>query len=148
MSQPAEALEIAREHLEALEAIAVAGDDEQRSVRLARALLLASRGLSNAFIADELGISPTTVRAWRARFEAEGLNVLSGVRPGRGRNRIPDEKVEEILHATVHEDPPNGGRWTCRSMASATGVSASTVQRLWTAYGVDPALGPPLQLSR
>jgi transposase len=149
MSRPAAALQIAREHRDALEAIAGAADPDHRSVRCARALLLAADGLANARIADLVGVSPTTVRAWRSRFEDEGLNVLSGVRPGRGRKqRIPEEKVEEILHTTVNEDPPTGTRWTCRSMATVAGVSPSTVQRLWTAHGVDPALGPQLQVSR
>lgn len=149
MSRPADALQIAREHRDALEPLAAAADPDHRSVRCARALLLAADGVANARIAEEVGVSPTTVRAWRSRFEDEGLNVLSGVRPGRGRKpQIPDEKVEEILHTTVHEDPPNGDRWTCRSMATVAGVSPSTVQRLWTAYGVDPALGPQLQISR
>jgi transposase len=149
MSRPAEALQIAREHRDALEALAAAADPDHRSVRCARALLLAADGFPNTRIAEDVGVSPTTVRAWRARFEDEGLNVLSGVRPGRGRKQqIPDEKVEQILHTTVHEDPPSGTRWTCRSMATVAGVSPSTVQRLWTAHGVDPALGPQLQASR
>lgn len=149
MSRPAEALQIAREHRDALEAIAAAADPDHRSVRCARALLLAAEGMANTRIAEEVGVSPTTVRAWRTRFEDEGLNVLSGVRPGRGRKpQIPDEKVEQILHTTVHEDPPSGTRWTCRSMATVAGVSPSTVQRLWTAHGVDPAIGAQLQVSR
>lgn len=149
MSRPAEALQIAREHRDTLEAIAAAADPDHRSVRCARALLLAAEGMANTRIAEEVGVSPTTVRAWRSRFGDEGLNVLSGVRPGRGRKQqIPDEKVEQILHTTVHEDPPTGDRWTCRSMATVAGVSPSTVQRLWTAHGVDPAIGAQLQVSR
>lgn len=149
MSRPADPLQIAREHRDTLEALADAGDPDHRSVRCARALLLAGKGVANTRIAEIVGVSPTTVRAWRGRFEHEGLNVLAGVRPGRGRKaRIPDEKVEQILHTTAHEDPPFGTRWTCRSMATVTGVSPSTVQRLWTAYGVDPAMDPRLQMSR
>jgi hypothetical protein len=73
------------------------------------------------------------VAAWRERFEQEGLKAFSGVRPGRGRKpSIPPEKVAEIVHATLHEKPAGETHWSCRSMAKAQGVSAATVQRIWT----------------
>nr|MBF6619184.1 helix-turn-helix domain-containing protein [Patulibacter sp.] len=117
-------------------------DRNRRSVRCARALLLAAAGTPNARIAAEVGVAPATVRAWRSRFGTEGLNVLGSVRPGRGRRRrISAEMEAEIVRITLHESPPNGRRWTCRSLARATGVSPSTVQRLWAAHGIDPRSG-------
>jgi transposase len=100
-------------------------------------------------IAAELGVSPATVTAWRERFVTEGLKGLGGVRPGRGRKpSIPDEKVAEIVHATLHEKPPGETYWSCRSMAKAMGVSPATVQRIWSARGLKPHRVATFKLSR
>ena len=45
-------------------------------------LLLAADGVANEHIARQVGVSPKTVRAWRARFAEEGLAKLGKVRPG------------------------------------------------------------------
>jgi len=67
------------------------------------------------------------------------LAVFGGVRPGRGRKpSIPPEKVQAIVHATLHEKPPGETHWSCRSMAKAQGVSPATVQRIWSARGLRP----------
>jgi transposase len=111
-----------------------------RDVQRARALLLAADGVPNTAIGEEVGVSPTTVKAWRERFVCEGLKGFGRVRPGRGRKpSIAKEKVEAIVHATLHEKPPGGEtHWSCRSMARAQGVSPATVQRIWSARNIRP----------
>jgi len=111
-----------------------------REVQRARALLLAGDGEPNTAIGEKVGVSPTTVKFWRERFECDGLKGLGGVRAGRGRKpSIPSEKVEAIVHATLHEKPPGGEtHWSCRSMAKAQGVSPATVQRIWSARNIKP----------
>ena len=105
----------------------------------ARALLLAGDGLASTQIAAQVGVSPMTVAAWRERFSREGLKGLGEVRPGRGRKPvISDEKVAEIVRATLHDKPAGETHWSCRSMASAHGVSPATVQRIWSARGPKP----------
>src|SRR3989442_3656519 len=77
-----------------------------RDVQRAGVLLLAAQGMAITRIAAQVGLSPATVTAWRQRFEQEGLKAFAGVRPGRGRKpSIPPEKVAEIVHATLHEQP-------------------------------------------
>jgi transposase len=111
----------------------------QREVTRAKALLLAGDGLANTAVAARLGVSPATVAAWRERFAAEGLAKLGRVRPGRGRRpSVSAGKVEAIVHATLHEKPPGETHWSCRSMARAQGVSPATVQRIWSARGIQP----------
>ncbi|HUK69866.1 MAG TPA: IS630 family transposase, partial [Streptosporangiaceae bacterium] len=102
-------------------------------------LLLAADGVANTQIAQRIGVSAVTVRAWRKRFTAEGLAKFGRVRQGRGRKpSISAEKVEAIVHATLHEKPPGETHWSCRSMAKAQGVSKATVQRIWAARGLQP----------
>jgi transposase len=104
-----------------------------------RALLLAADGVANARIADQVGVSVPTVRAWRARFAAEGLREFGKVAKGRGRKpSIPAEKVAEIVRATQQSKPEGQTHWSCRSMAEAMGVSSATVQRIWSARGLKP----------
>ena len=110
-----------------------------QQVRRAQALLLAATGEANTRIAERLGVTVVTVRSWRARFERAGLADLGVIRPGRGRKpSIPPEKVQAIVHATLHEKPTGETHWSCRSMAKAQGVSPATVQRIWSARNIQP----------
>ena len=47
-------------------------------------------------------------------------------------------KVEEIVWLTLHETPPGETHWSCRTMAERAGVASSTVQRIWSARGLQP----------
>jgi transposase len=124
---------------EVLKSLAKLGTAPHRQVIRAKALLLASEGLANTAIAARLEISPSSVAAWRARFAEEGLAELGKVRPGRGRKpSLSVERVTEIVHATLHDKPPGETHWSCRSMAKARGVSPATVQRIWSARGLQP----------
>jgi transposase len=119
-----------------------------RQVRRARALLLAGDGAANESIAAQIGVSPTTVRAWRKDFTERGLARFGMVRPGRGRKpTIPDETVEAIVDATRNSTPPGETHWSCRSMARQFGVSPATVQRIWSARGLKPHLVETFKLS-
>jgi CRP-like cAMP-binding protein len=58
-----------------------------RDVVRAKAVLLAARGLSNAQIAERLGVSRQSVSEWRKRFFDEGVGGLEErPRPGRPRS--------------------------------------------------------------
>ena len=110
-----------------------------RDVQRATALVMASDGFANTRIAREVAVSPTTVVNWRERFVEDGLKGFSSVRQGRGRKpSIPPVKVEEIVRLTLHEVPPGETHWSCRTMAERAGVSPATVQRIWSARGLQP----------
>ena len=124
---------------EILENLAKSRTAPQREVTRAKALLYAGQGMANTAIAARLEVSPTSVVAWRERFGEEGVAKIGRVRSGRGRKAsIPAEKVEEIVRATLHDRPPGETHWSCRSMAKAAGVSPATVQRIWSARGLQP----------
>jgi len=110
---------------------------------------MASDGFASTRIASEIGVSPATVTRWRERFEQEGLKASVKVRPGRGRKAsIAPEKVQAIVHATLHETPVGETHWSCRSMARAQGVSHTTVQKIWAARGLKPHLVDTFKLSK
>jgi transposase len=131
-----------------LENLAKSRTGAHREVTRAKALLLGAQGWANTAIAYELGVSATSVTAWRTRFEQEGLAKFAKVKAGRGRKpTIPPEKVAAIVEATLHDKPPGQTHWSCRSMAKAQGVSPATVQRVWTARGLKPHLVKTFKLS-
>jgi len=139
MRPPTPPLALSEDQREILQTLSRSQIAAHREVQRARALLLAGDGEPNTAIGAVVGVSPTTVKAWRERFGEEGLKGLGGVRPGRGRKpSIGREKIAEIVHATLHEKPPAETHWSCRSMAKAKGVSAATVQRIWSARGIQP----------
>ena len=111
-------------------------------------MLLCAEGLDNSAVAERLRVSRQTVGRWRERFRTQGLmGLYDEHRPGRPRS-IPDDTVMTLLRKTLETRPPDGStHWTCRSMADATGVSKSTVQRLWTAFHLQPHRQKHFQLS-
>jgi putative transposase len=106
--------------------------------RRARLILLAAEGLSNKAIAEKVGLSGAMVGVWRKRFRAQGLvGLYDEPRPG-GPRSIQDEQVAELIRQTLQTKPPDGTHWTCRSLAQHSGLSKSTVQRVWQAFGIQP----------
>src|SRR6266568_4737815 len=112
--------------------------DGQRGILegLARSRTAPQREVTRANLASP---SPASVTAWRARFAGDGLAKFARVREGRGRKAsISAEKVAAIVQATLHQTPPGETHWSCRTMARAQGVSPATVQRIWSARGLQP----------
>jgi transposase len=133
------ALEMTGSQRQILEQLARSKKAPHREVTRAKALLLAADGVATTTIAAQLEVSPASVTSWRERFAADGLAKFGRVREGRGRKpQISAEKVEAIVHATLHDKPPGETHWSCRSMARAQGVSKATVQRIWSARGIQP----------
>ena len=134
---------------EVLETLSRSQTAAYRGVQRAKALLMASDGFATTRVAKEIGVSPATVTRWREGFEEDGLKASLKVRPGRGRKpSIGPEKVQEIVHATLHETPPGETHWSCRSMARARGVSHATVQKIWAARGIKPHRVETFKLSK
>ena len=66
------------------------------------------------------------------------------------RTKIPSisaRKRARIVKKTIEEKPPNATHWSRTSMAKATGVSDSTVGRIWRAHGLKPHLSGTFKLS-
>lgn len=148
MSRAAAPLAISDRQREVLEAVAKSQSSPHRIVLRARALLLAGDGVPNSAISEMVGISRPTVLAWRGQFEKEGLVGFGDVAKGRGpKPSISPEKVAEIVELTLHSTPEGQTHWSCRSMADKVGVSAASVQRIWSARGLKPHLVKTFKLS-
>jgi transposase len=121
----------------------------QKMVWRARIVLLASGGLTAQAIAAAVGKSLLTVRRWRRRYMAKGVDGLlkDATRPPR-RKPLTAEKIKQVAHMTLHEKPPNATHWSLRSMATAAGISRTSVQRIWHAHGLKPHLVEPFKVSR
>ncbi len=112
-------------------------------------MLLAGDGLTAEAIAAAVGKSPLTVRRWRRRYMTKGVDGLlkDATRPSRVKPLSP-EKINQVVHMTLHDKPPTATQWSLRSMAKASGLSASSVQRIWHAHGLKPHLVETFKLSR
>lgn len=112
-----------------------------------RIVLACAEGASNVEVARRLGINDSTVRKWRGRFAEQRLDGLHDEpRPGRPRT-VSDEHVERIIVKTLEEKPTQATHWSTRSMAEATGMSQTTVSRVWRAFGLKPHLVDSFRLS-
>jgi transposase len=120
----------------------------QKVVWRARIVLLAAEGLTASAIAAATAKSQLTVRRWRRRFLAKGVEGLlkDATRPPR-RKPLTAEKVAEVVHLTLHTKPPNATHWSVRTMAPAAGLSPSSIQRIWSAHGLKPHLTETFKLS-
>ena len=114
----------------------------------AQIVLLASDGLSNCAIADELSISRLTAGLWRKRFARERLDGLCDEpRPGAPR-KIDDDKIANIVTKTLESAPRGATHWSTRSMSKAAGVSISSVHRIWRAFALQPHRTETFKLSK
>jgi len=103
-----------------------------------RIVLGCAEGKSNQQVAAEVGVWPQTVGKWRRRFLESGLDGLSDEpRPGAPRT-ITDEQVEAVVVATLERTPADATHWSRAAMAAESGLSRSTVGRIWKTFGLKP----------
>jgi transposase len=104
----------------------------------ARIVLACADGGSNTAVAARLGVNFKTVSRWRARFLRDRLDGLTDdPRPGVPRT-ITDAQVEEVVVLTLEEVPEGGTHWSKRELARRTGISPTSVHRIWRSFGLQP----------
>jgi transposase/DNA-binding transcriptional ArsR family regulator len=114
----------------------------------ARIVLRSAQGESNTDIAARLGLSKPTVGKWRARYLADGLEgLLDEPRPGAPRT-VSDEDVDRVITLTLETVPEDATHWSTRSMAQRTGLSQSTVSRIWRAFMLKPHRSETFKISK
>lgn len=105
----------------------------------ARVVLRAADGWSNRRIATDLGTDPGTVGRWRRRFLLHGPSGIrrDAPRPGRPTS-IPESTTQLVIRATLDDRFRKSPRLSARALARDTGVSKSTIQRIWAIHGIGP----------
>jgi len=121
----------------------------QKVVWRARIVLLGADGLQAIAIATAVGKSVLTVRRWRRRYAAKGVEGLlkDATRPPR-RKPLTAEKIKQVVHMTLHAKPADATHWSLSNMAAAAGLSRSSIQRIWSTHGLKPHLTETFKVSR
>lgn len=111
-----------------------------RVVVQSSALLLAADGVANEAIARECSTTSDTVRRWRRKFEAGGVDAVGSIAAGRGRKAvIPQEVIEAIVDDTLCTIPDDESTsWSTRTMGERHSVGKDTVARIWRARKLRP----------
>ena len=137
--RPLKPLEVSGSTREELESLSRSLSLAAGLVSRAKIVLLCADGFDNKAVAEEVGTSRQTVGKWRERFRTQGLmGLYDERRPGKPRS-IKDDEVMVLLRKTLDTEPADGStHWSCRSMADTTGVSKSTVHRVWKAFNIQP----------
>lgn len=119
----------------------------QQLVERANIVLLCSKGLSNDAVAERVGVSKVTVCKWRERFRTMRLQGLSDAPRSGPPRRITDDRVDEVVTKTLTSRPKNATHWSTREMAAETGLSQSTIVRIWNTFGLQPHRSETFKLS-
>ncbi|MEV4846512.1 helix-turn-helix domain-containing protein [Micromonospora matsumotoense] len=145
--RPKAGLTLTDEERDALIRGARAAHSTQSFAIRCRIVLACAEGATNIEVATRLNVSPATVGKWRARFAAARLPGLAD-EPRTGRPpSVRPEQVGRVVADTLDGTPAPARRWSRASMAARTGLSASTVGRIWRQFDLRPHLQDGLTLA-
>ena len=79
---------------------------------------------------------------------AKGVDgLLDEPRPGAPRT-VTDAQIDQVLTLTLESLPEDATHWRTRGMAERTGLSQSTVSRIWRAFALKPHRSETFKLSK
>jgi transposase len=103
-----------------------------------RIVLGCGSGLSNKEVAEQERVTQATVGKWRSRFVESRLDgLVDDPRPGRPPT-VTASQVEDVVVTTLEQTPPNATHWSRSKMAERSGLSPSTIGRIWKAFELKP----------
>lgn len=145
--RPKTELTLSGDERAALERWARRAKSSQALALRAKIILSCADGGNNKQTAVMLGCHEDTVGKWRRRFIDKRLDGLADEpRPGHAPS-ITDEQVEKVVVDTLEETPDNATHWSRASMAKRSGLSKSTIGRIWKAFHLKPHIADTFKLS-
>ena len=145
--RPKPALQLTVDERTQLKSLAASRSLPYALVCRARVVLWSAEGQSNTEIAERLGWAKVTVGKWRQRFlEQRVAGLYDELRPGRPRS-IADEQIAVLLKRTLSRKPAGATHWSVRQAAHDSGISKSTVHRVFQAFAVQPHRSRSFKLS-
>ena len=145
--RPLPALELSAAEQQELQRLERRRTTAQALALRARIVLACAEGRSNTEVAQRCRVTRPTVGKWRRRYVERRMDGLfDEPRPGHPRT-VSDEEVERVLVQTLESQPQNATHWSTRSMAQASGLSQSTVSRIWRAFHLQPHRTESFKLS-
>jgi transposase len=132
-----------------LEAVVADRNSPQKHVWRAGIILATADGLGTGEIMRRTGKSKPSVWRWQERFMREGVPGLlrDRTRPAR-IPPLPQAAIDRVIELTAAEPPHEATHWTASAMAAATGISPSSVLRVWRAHKLRPHQVRTFKLSR
>jgi transposase len=117
----------------------------------AKIVLRAADGGTDKQIAADLAVDASTVQRWRTRFTEHRLDGLQDEQRSGRPPSIRLDQVEDVIIATLETTPGpevgGGTHWSRASMAERSGLSKSTIGRIWRNFGLKPHLQDTFKLS-
>jgi transposase len=123
--------ELSREQREELARWAQSRTLPAGDVFRARLILALAEGKSWSQIEFELHTSRPTIARWKRRFEQDGVAGLDPLHKGSEPRKATPSVQARVLRKTTQRPDDGSTHWTCRKLATALGLSKSTVQRIW-----------------
>jgi transposase len=124
---------------EQLAAIVADRNRPRKHVERARIVLASADRGSAQRVAQNIGVSRPTVWRWQQRFAEAGIDGLLRDKTRKpGKAPIAAETTARVVSLTCAQPPHEATHWTGRAMATATGISLSSVQRVWRAHKLQP----------
>jgi len=137
--RPGIAIEVTAAARARLEAIVADRNSPQKHVWRARIILLTADLVGTNEIERQAGVDKNSVWRWQERFMTEGVDGL--LRDKTRRSRIPPlspEVASTVVARTLEKPAGEVTHWTAAAMAEETGISVSSVQRIWRKHGLQP----------
>jgi len=136
--RPKATLELTADEHTQLKGLASSRSLPHSLVSRAKVVLWSAGGETNTDIANRLGWTKATVGKWRQRFiEHRLVGLYDELRPGRPRS-IEDEQIAALLKRTLTRKPAGGTHWSVRQAAQNSGISKSSVHRVFQAFALQP----------
>lgn len=147
MGRPVKELAVTEAERSGLEAMIRRSSTGQAVALRARIVLACAGGKSNTEVAAELGVGRMMAGRWRERFRQGRISGLKD-KPKSGRvRRLTDADEERVVKMTLETRPKGATHWSTRSMAEASGLSRSTVNRIWRKFNLKPHRTKTFKLS-